>query len=266
MSNFQNLSDNDIFYSIYGENLSDDDIFYSVYEPDIENHIGLDPSKYMQQLESQSKKLTRDMKLVNINFENYPQSLSPSYVNDIPINEKYFFSSCLQFLRMIEENNRFSDFKNVSEVYFLGGKQTEKSANGLLFKTKYNDTDLIVKSIHIKQEFIADNLLFEYITGLCLNKMSCYYPIFIKTLGLIKYSNSEYNDLIKFYDLQEKNSNLGKNHKININNIFNIINSPLDNYIDTYQYIKESCDHPSQWGILFPFINSIDSFFYPLNH
>jgi hypothetical protein len=106
---------------------------------------------------------------------------------------------CLAFGKdnnMIKELfNNFGSFDNVKNIEKIG----DKSANGLIFELTYINKDLeyisncILKS---SSSNYADNLYYEYIVGLFINKLNNCYPCFLETYRIFKYNDLSSRNII----------------------------------------------------------------------
>jgi hypothetical protein len=91
--------------------------------------------------------------------------------------------------------NGFTDFQYaVAPIKRIG----EVSVNGFVNEIMYERNNYIAYSVlksSVKKD--ADNLMYEYIVGKYLNKMSMYYPCFLKTYGIYQYTNVDYYNNMK---------------------------------------------------------------------
>lgn len=98
--------------------------------------------------------------------------------------------------------NEFIDFQYVVPPIKKIGKV---SANGFVNEIMYNRNGYIAYSV-LKSSLTpkSDNLMYEYIVGKYLNKMSIYYPCFLKTYGIYEYVNvSDYNNMSSNTTIQD---------------------------------------------------------------
>jgi len=93
------------------------------------------------------------------------------------------------------------------------------SANGMVFRVKYDNQYLIMK---VSQHLMSDSLLYEYLTGLCLNHYNYIFPIFSITVALLRLRDNinininrntnttsiDFNTDVKFIDSQYLKNNL----------------------------------------------------------
>ena len=93
----------------------------------------------------------------------------------------------------------FSGFTDFDYAVPLIKRIGQVSANGFVNEIMYERNNYIAYSV-LKSSVNknADNLMYEYIIGNYLNKMSMYYPCFLKTYGIYEYVNSaDYNHMQK---------------------------------------------------------------------
>lgn len=92
--------------------------------------------------------------------------------------------------------NGFTDFDYAVPLIKRIG---QVSVNGFVNEIMYERNNYIAYSVlksSVKKS--ADNLMYEYIVGKYLNKMTIYYPCFLKTYGIYEYVNStDYNNMQK---------------------------------------------------------------------
>ena len=82
-----------------------------------------------------------------------------------------------------------------------------------------------------------DNLIYEYLVGLCVNKLCLYFPIFCKTYGVCKYKNNGFVNLMKSKCLKFGDMIWFENDN-NINNYLENLNIQ-----DLEQSIINGCTH-----------------------
>jgi hypothetical protein len=91
----------------------------------------------------------------------------------------------------------FNGFTNFQYVVAPIKRIGEKSINGFVNEIMYERNNYIAYAVlKSSQRSDAGNLFYEYIVGKYLNKMSVYYPCFLKTYGIYQYTNiDDYNTM-----------------------------------------------------------------------
>ena len=111
--------------------------------------------------------------------------------------------------------NYFDNFINFDLIKSPIKKLRENTWNGFFYKLEYikdnNISNIVLKST---VDDDSDNLIYEYVVGLFLNKQLSIFPCFIETYGLYTYKNKEY---------WEKNKNSNELDITMLKNSLNII-------------------------------------------
>jgi hypothetical protein len=111
--------------------------------------------------------------------------------------------------------------------------------------------EILLKSSNLGNN---DNLIYEYLVGLCVNKLCLYFPIFCKTYGVCKYKNDGYLNLIKSQCFKF-GVMIGFENSDNINDYLENLNiSNLE------QSIINGCTHRFQLCLLIQYYESTTMF------
>ena len=94
---------------------------------------------------------------------------------------------CISFGRHVNEINDYFDFTTFAHVTNLELLGTS-SANGFIHKLTYKKNNYSAYAIlKASQRPSADNILYEYLVGMYINKVMLRFPCFIQTYGLFSY-------------------------------------------------------------------------------
>ena len=99
-----------------------------------------------------------------------------------------------------------------------------------------------------------DNLIYEYLVGLCVNKLCLYFPIFCKTYGVCKYKNDTFVNLMKSQCFKFGQM-IGFENSDNINNYLENFNIR-----DLEQSIINGCIHRDRLCLLIQYYESTTLF------
>ena len=127
--------------------------------------------------------------------------------------------------------------------------------NGFQVKVRLSkdeiSNDIVLKS---SNPGINDNLIYEYLVGLCVNKLCLYFPIFCKTYGVCKYKNNGFVNLMKSKCLKFGEM-IGFQNDDNINNYLENLNIQ-----DLEQSIINGCAHRFELCLFIQYYESTNLF------
>lgn len=138
-----------------------------------------------------------------------------------------------------------------------------ESSNGYVYKLDYNITDGTIYNVVLKipQDNNADNLVYEYLVGNCINEFCKFYPCFIKTYSIGRFISIDlHNELFRKIG-KDKTKTLDKYiqllDKYNIENMIltgcesNEFLTLFTQYIpinyNLKNYIKQYTNPPTSW-------------------
>jgi len=143
--------------------------------------------------------------------------------------------------------NNYEKFNNLSLIETPMKKIGKASANGFIYKIKFNNsnkTDSFNTILKTSIEKSSDNNYYEYVVGNCINKIKEYFPNFVYTFNYLVLNDSlkkQLNSSNNFVDLPTfiNNANI-KN--INLNEMQNNIN------------IGQGCQNNNRASVLIEYI------------
>jgi hypothetical protein len=135
------------------------------------------------------------------------------------------------------------------------------SINGFIRKITYVSPnykmDLILKN---NKKLSSDNLVYEYLTGQCVNHFSKYYPCFIKTYQICAYkSDDDFNEIQKITRTSTVSKPLGSMlNPLNTQNIEELIKNScktpnlclISQYVDFYSSLESQVEHMEKHKLL----------------
>lgn len=154
--------------------------------------------------------------------------------------------------------NSFRNLNNFSnEITPIGSN----SVNGFIRKITYASAnykiDLIQKN---NKKLRSDNLVYEYLTGLCVNHFSKYYPCFIKTYQICAYkSDDDFNEIQQIMLKSTVSKPLGSMLKaLNTQNMEELIKNScktpklclISQYVDFYSSLESQVDRLEKHKLL----------------
>ena len=149
--------------------------------------------------------------------------------------------TCKNFSDILNEELKQYDFNTFEKATGSIKKIGQESVNGFVYAINYNVNDNIAHAV-LKSSSKADgdNLLYEYIVGLYVNKLNMQYPCFIETYGYREYANTEVYDKMRNAE-EAKESNYLKTNTTNHTDL---------NY-------ALACEKPLQLALLIQHLNGI---------
>jgi len=154
---------------------------------------------------------------------------------------------CIAFGKEIQKIktlfNNFDDFEYVSENPISIGDQ---SKNGFLKKIIYERNGYKVYTVlksSIKET--ADNLLYEGLVGLYLNKTGVLYSCFVETYGLFNYTTDDTRDIMREFNSSDS---VGPR-----DNVFTSLNKVAHVTRVTFKY---ACNNPTRMAVLTQHVNN----------
>ena len=135
--------------------------------------------------------------------------------------------------------NYFDNFINFNLITTTINKIGINSFNGFVYKIEYIKNDNTAYSV-LKSTIddAADNLIYEYIVGLFINKQVSIFPCFIETYGIFSYKNKE--SWLKIKDSNELDG-ITLNNSLNLISNTDLMNKGCDKYLAILlQYINEA--------------------------
>ena len=150
--------------------------------------------------------------------------------------------------------NNFVKFDYVNNMEFIS-----YGGSGFIIRINYEKmnykSSAILKSSKSKN---SDNLYYEYLVGLFLNKYIEIYPCFLETYGLFLYTDYDWNNIMEqfniFYQLkhksQQKEGIIANNIILNIKQLIQITSK------DMKINIKRTCEESSKLSLLIQSLNN----------
>ena len=180
----------------------------------------------------QTRRLARFMKAVD------PHKRRARYLNGVCSDS----GVCIAFgtkdtTTIMKHFDGFSNFKHVKSIRKIGAV----SANGFVKELEYENagykSHAVLKSSTTDD---SDNLYYEYLVGLFLNKLNQTVPLFLTTYGSFRYkTEQDYEEMKKLTSTTDALNGL-----LLVRNI-----ETLDDFIDE-DLISESCEDPRHLSVL----------------
>jgi hypothetical protein len=134
--------------------------------------------------------------------------------------------------------NNFNDFQYANTIKQIG----EDSVNGVVYEIKNTRNDYITYNLlKLNRKIKSDSLIYEYIAGKYVNHYNKYFPCFIQTYHLLKFTKKNINTNYTNKTLQQY-----------LNNNMSIMDT------DTI-HLKEACTNGIKYGILIQHISNASS-------
>ena len=174
--------------------------------------------------------------------------ITKNFLNNVCSNSGF----CLTFGKEVNKINKFFDyFQNFNYIDndILPKPIGIKSANGFIIKINYNRDNYKVSSILKSSNSESDNLYYEYVVGLFINKLNKYHSCFLQTYGIFEYKTL-FNKMNLMNNIRYFNEKKIKSLPINFN-IFNNISRKTPD-----ELLKISCKNQDLVCIL---IQNIDA-------
>ena len=186
-------------------------------------------------------------------FMNNKQKIKSIFLNTICGNAGFCLTFGKETNTINEYFNYFNDFKYIEyPVTHIG----ESSLNGFVLKINYNRNNYkvttILKSINIDDN--GDNLYYEYVVGLFINKLNKFYSCFLETYNLFTYYNISQKDILKNTPVIDSTTSTFSEG----------INIYYPKTLNPSQLLKLSCEKRNLICILLQYINVKKSFKYYL--
>ena len=136
--------------------------------------------------------------------------------------------------------NNFNDFQYANTIKQIG----EDSVNGVVYEIKNTRNDYITYNLlKLNRKIKSDSLIYEYIAGKYVNYYNKYFPCFIQTYHLLKFTKKNINTNYTNKTLQQY-----------LNNNMSIMDT------DTID-LKEACTNGIKYGILIQHISNASSLY-----
>lgn len=154
--------------------------------------------------------------------------------------------------------NSFFNVNNLSnEITPLGSNSTNGFIRKMMYVSANYTIDLIQKN---NKKLSSDNLVYEYLTGLCVNHFSKFYPCFIKTYQICAYkSDDDFNEILNTKRKSTASKPLGSMLRpLNTQNIEELIKNScqtpklclISQYVDFYSSLESQVKHLEKHKLL----------------
>lgn len=147
---------------------------------------------------------------------------------------------------------KYGTFKNAISMKPI----IQNSKNGFIYDIEYEIQEpLQIKHAILKSSLLkyADNLFYEYLVGIYINKLTKRYPCFIETYSLEKYNAGKYTNFqeTRKYDVVSK---FEPENNFLINSLSQITLSDDKNIDQAY---SDACSEPTHFSILIQYLSNI---------
>jgi molecular chaperone GrpE (heat shock protein) len=162
---------------------------------------------------------------------------SPNSLRDYLVQTCSDSRTCIAFGTNVDKiKDFFENFKN--KTYLIDYATLTGGANGNIYLLKYNKLNYVAYTILKNTKYdVSDNILYEYIVGLFINKFHKKFPCFLETYNLF------FSDNLVFSDMEYTN----------------IIDTNSKKHTDTKQLlnlINKSCTGPTKINLEIEYVSS----------
>lgn len=202
---------------------------------------------------------TKQPSVKNVNMQERPSAVKNVNMQEPPVKKvKMQKESAVEKLKKHLESN----YESIKEIYRIG----DDSSNG--FINVITNTDGTKKILKSSRKTYSDNLFYEYMAGLYVNKLAEHFPCFIKTEGLFHYNNKT-----DWWRMKNKSREQGENqsHTIesetNINSYLTEIHTSTSiskinsSQLELAKYLKIACEKSELLAISLEHIDSTKSLY-----